>query len=183
MKRIGFLFGSILMVAISLPTYSQQTKPEGDHTTPAMQQSVQSGRFKLTFIVREMDEKGKLLNSREYEALVGLGPHGDPLTSIRTGARVPVRSSSMQYSYLDLGVNFDVQRFQVLSATRVAMNVQADLSRSDAAAQEGTPPIIRQNKWAGNEEMTLGERKVIFSSDDLTSKNKVQVELTVTEVK
>jgi hypothetical protein len=30
--------------------------------------------------------------------------------------------------------------------------------------------------------MVLGERKVIFSSDDLTSKNKVQVELTVTRV-
>lgn len=85
--------------------------------------------------------------------------------------------------YTDVGVNFDVNTFQVLSATRVVMNIRAELSSLDPSSdQTKGQPVIRQNKWSGNEQMVLGERKVIFSSDDLTSKNKLQIELTVTRV-
>jgi hypothetical protein len=84
---------------------------------------------------------------------------------------------------MDVGVNFDVRQFHVLSATRVEMTISAELSSFDSSSdQTKTQPGIRQNKWSGDEQMVLGERKVIFSSDDLTSKNKVQVELTVSRM-
>ncbi len=185
MKRtLGF---AVVMMALCLPVYGQQGTPaESKPAISAEQELGKDQRFRLAFVVREMDEKGKVLNSREYVAMSAAIPHrGDPQTSIRTGARIPVPTGpgSSQTMYTDVGVNFDVNTFQVLSATRVVMNIRAELSSLDPSSdQTKGQPVIRQNKWSGNEQMVLGERKVIFSSDDLTSKNKLQIELTVTRV-
>ncbi len=185
MKRI--LGIAVVMMAVCLPVYGQQaTAAESKPAASAAQELGKDQRFRLTFVIRETDEKGKALNTREYATMIGAIPQqGDPHASIRTGAKVPVPTGagSLQFTYLDIGVNFDINSFQVLSATRVAMRVQAELSSLDAAAKEALDhPVIRQNKWSGDEQLVLGERKVIFSSDDLTSKNKVQIELTVTRV-
>jgi len=185
MKRM--IFAAIMMGAISLTGLAQQpAAAEPNHVTPPAQELGHDQRFRLTFIIRETDENGKALNSREYETMIGAIPHrGDPNASIRTGARVPVPTGagSLQFTYLDIGVNFDINSFQVLSATRVAMDVHADLSSIDPVEKQiADHPVIRQNKWSGSEQMVLGERKTIFSSDDLTSKNRVQVELTVTRI-
>jgi hypothetical protein len=185
MKRI--LVFAVVMMAVCLSGYGQEIKAaEPNHAAPVAQELGHDQRFRLTFVVREADEKGKVLNSREYEAMIAATPHhAEPNASIRTGARIPAPNSpgSAMYSYMDVGVNFDILSFQVLSATRVAMDIHAELSSIDSAAKNPVnPPLIRQNKWTGNEQIVLGERKVIFSSDDLTSKNKVQVELTVTRV-
>ena len=178
MKRMIFVFAAAMMAAGALPGYAQQsTATEPSHTATVTQQPRLDQHFRLTFVVREVDEKGKVLNSREY--MVGVTDNA----SIRTGARLPMGTSSSQFTYNDVGVNFDVLRLQVLSATRVGMVVHAELSSLDPSPdQVKEPPVIRQNKWSGEEQMVLGERKVIFSSDDLTSKNKVQVELTVSRV-
>lgn len=185
MKRILVL--TVVMMAGCLSGYGQGTKAaEPNHAAPVAQELGHDQRFRLAFVIRETDEKGKALNTREYEAMIGAIPRqGEPSASIRTGARVPVPTGagSLQFTYLDIGVNFDINSFEVLSATRVAMNIHAELSSIDPSGKEVVDhPVIRQNKWSGNEQMVLGERKVIFSSDDLTSKNKVQVELTVTRV-
>ncbi|HZY73459.1 MAG TPA: hypothetical protein VFE22_10170 [Edaphobacter sp.] len=185
MKRIlGF---AVVMITVFLPVYGQQvTSAESKASAPVAQGLGHDQRFRLAFLVRETDEKGKVLNSREYIAMIAAIPHrGDPETTIRTGTKVPIPTGpgSSQVTYVDLGINFDVNAFQVLSASRVGMNIRADLSSGDPTSdQTKGPPVIRQNRWSGDEQMVLGERKVIFSSDDLTSKNKVQVELTVTRV-
>jgi hypothetical protein len=118
--------------------------------------------------------------------MIGAIPHqGAANVSIRNGVRVPVLTSGAvsQFTYQDVGANFDINSFTVMSSNRVAMNVGANISNIDTA-NKGTagPPLIRENKWMGNEQMVLGERRVIFSSDDLTSKNKLQVDLMVTRV-
>jgi len=186
MKR---MFGvAVIMMAVCLPGYGQQATAAESKTTASAAQSLgHDQQFRLAFVVRETDEKGKVLNSREYDAMVGANAHSsDSVVSIRTGARVPVSSgpgNSPQFTYMDVGVNFDVIHFVALSSNRVAMNVQAEVSSFDSTPDQGkTPPVVRQNKWHGDEQMVLGERRVIFSSDDLTSKNKVQVELMVTRV-
>lgn len=185
MKRmLGF---AVLMMAVCLPGYGQQaTAAESKPAASAAQELGKDQRFRLAFMVKEVDERGKVLNSREYDTMIGATPHhGEPNASIRTGARIPitVSSSSGEITYIDVGVNFDILSFQVLSTTRVAMDIHADLSSVDPASKGVTvPPVVHQNKWSGNEQIVLGERKIIFSSDDLTSKNKVQVELMVTRV-
>jgi len=180
MKRMTFVLAVVMMAGVSLAGYGQQsTATELSHAATVTQQAKPDQHFRLTFVVQEVDEKGKVLNSREY--VVGTAF----MASIRAGVKVPVPTSpgSSQFTYMDVGVNFDVRQFHVLSATRVEMTISAELSSFDSSSdQTKTQPGIRQNKWSGDEQMVLGERKVIFSSDDLTSKNKVQVELTVSRM-
>lgn len=184
MKRIlGF---AVVMMTVFLPVYGQQATSAESKPAAAAQELGHDQRFRLAFVVRETNEKGKVLNSREYVAMSAAIPHrGNPETTIRTGTKMPIPTGpgSSQVTYVDLGINFDVNAFQVLSASRVGMNIRAELSSVDPPSdQTKGQPVIRQNKWSGNEQMVLGERQVIFSSDDLTSKNKLQIELTVTRV-
>jgi len=146
-------------------------------------------RLRLVLTVRELDERGKVLNIREYAALVGARPasEGNGYAQIRTGAKIPVTTGSAsavqvgvstQFTYVDVGVNFDVRGIQWISPNRIRLNIDADVSSFDQALQGGHP-IIRDNKWSGSEQMNIGEQKELFSSDDLTSKNRVQVSLSV----
>ena len=184
MKRPAFVF-VILMIAATLPGYAQKSEPaKPTPAAPLAQPGRDQQYFRLTFVVREVNENGKVVNSREYvtnaaDSLSGLN------ASIRTGARVPISTGvGTQWQYIDVGVNFDVRQLHVLSQTSIGMKVDADLSSYDSSSEPTkSMPVIHQNKWSGDEQMTLGQPKVIFSSDDLTSKNKVQVELTVTKVK
>ncbi|MEO8737748.1 MAG: hypothetical protein ABI380_14560 [Edaphobacter sp.] len=185
MKRM--LRFAVVIMAVCLPGYGQQTTAaESKPANSAVQELGKDQRFRLTFVLRETDENGKVLNSREYEAMIGAIPRqGNPNVSIRNGIRMPVPTSptNSSYTYQDVGANFDINSFTVVSSNRVALNVSAEVSNIDSAAKNPVnPPLIRQNKWTGNEQIVLGERKVIFSSDDLTSRNKMQVELTVTRV-
>jgi hypothetical protein len=44
------------------------------------------------------------------------------------------------------------------------------------------PPVVRQNKWNSGVIVPLKKPTVVFSSDDLTTKRQMQVELTATPI-
>ena len=46
----------------------------------------------------------------------------------------------------------------------------------------GSAPMIRQNRWTSNVVVPLKKPTVIFSSDDLTTKHQMQLELTATPI-
>jgi len=60
--------------------------------------------------------------------------------------------------------------------------VSAEISGADTAAGDSSKMPIRQNRWMGDVEIPIGGRKVIFSSDDLSSKKTLQIELAVVPV-
>src|SRR5215471_13251745 len=97
--------------------------------------------YKLDFVVREV-EGAKVLNSRAFSTLVQADTPGmnSQSGSIRAGSKVPSGGS-----YLDIGVNIDVQRLKEVQSGDVALSVSADLSGT--AAEGGMPerPVIRQN--------------------------------------
>jgi hypothetical protein len=66
------------------------------------------------------------------------------------------------------------------------LHVGADIS-SIATGSENSPsnllpPVIRQNRWSSSVIVPLGKPTTIYSSDDITSKRKVQIELTATPI-
>ena len=104
-------------------------------------------------------------------------------SSIRTGAKIPVSTGgSGNFTYMDVGANFDVNRVRVVKGNRLAMGVTADISSFDPSANTEGRPTIRQNRWMADVEIPIGGRKVIFGSDDLSSKKGLQIELAVTPV-
>jgi hypothetical protein len=141
--------------------------------------------FQLTFTVRELDENGKVVNTRKYVTTAATGPlKNGGGGNIRTGAKIAVPNgpNSSQYTYLDVGANFDVSRVRVIKSNRVAMQVLAEISSFDSPATYGNMATIRQNRWAGEVEVPIGGRTVFFSADDLSSKKSMQIEIAVTSV-
>ena len=148
---------------------------------PAGRGAAEQPRLRLVFTVKELDSAGKVLNTREYQTMLAAQPIEGKTSraEIRSGARVPVPTGSSQFTYMDVGVNFDVGSVLWLSSNRIAMHVAADISSFDPGVEGNNHPIIRNNKWSSDEQMNVGEQKALFSSDDLGSKNRLQVSLAV----
>lgn len=148
--------------------------------------------YQVVFVAQEL-EGGKIINSRRYETDMALQGAGSGIGSIRTGSKIPIATGSYsgaqsqvqtQFTYVDIGVNLDFNHAR-LEGDRVFLLVTAEISSADAQSVIGGvhEPIIRQNKWNAGVTVPLGKPTVIFSSDDVSSKRTMQIELTVTPVR
>jgi len=135
--------------------------------------------FHLDLVVKELDG-GKVINARRYSTTVST----DAGTSvIRTGNKVPVTtgvsgSDNTQFTYVDVGVNIDCRGAKEIG-TDLALFVGAEIS---SAATASLHPLIRQTKWSSNVIVPIGRPTVVFSSDDVTTKGQMQLEVTATPV-
>lgn len=148
--------------------------------------------YRLDFVVKEVED-GKVINGRSYSTIMQSGERST--AQIRTGNRVPVTmtgSGPSNVQYFDVGVNIDCRPapmeradfIQLESEGRLALNISAEVS-SITGSQEAapaSPPIVRQNKWSSNVLISVKKPTVVFSSDDATSKRKMQLELTATPI-
>ena len=147
--------------------------------------------YRLDFVVKEVED-GKVINGRSYSTIMQSGERST--AQIRTGNRVPVSTGGDKSTvqYYDVGVSIDcrpapVERpdfIQLESEGRLALNISAEIS-SIAGSQEAapaSPPIVRQNKWSSNVLIPIKKPTLVFSSDDATSKRKMQLELTATPI-
>jgi hypothetical protein len=146
--------------------------------------AVPSKFYKLDFVVKEV-EGSKVLNARSYSLTVSedkLNEH----SMIRAGSKVPYSNADgSQYSYLDLGVSIDCYHVTEMHDT-MSLVIKADVS---SIVQEPAPssavmrqPVVRQNQWQAGVVVPIKKPTVVFSSDDLTTKRQMQVELTATPI-
>src|ERR1700683_4385802 len=143
--------------------------------------------YKLDFAVKEV-EGAKVLNSRTYSVMVSgvVVFREHELTtgscSIRTGSKIPF-STGKENTYLDVGVSIDCRSVKEAPGG-LNLHVDADVSSvvQESATSTNLAPVVRQNKWASSVLVPLKKPTVIFSSDDLTSKHQMQVELTATPI-
>jgi len=151
--------------------------------------------YRLHFAVAELDGLGKVTNTRSYEETIATTGGGQPVgdQQIKTGSRVPIvtgsygsnnpNSGNTQFQYIDLGVNLDVQDANE-RGDMLGFRLKAEISsiaRQTEIAGTGEP-VIRQNVWNSIVLVPVGKPTVVFSSDDLDSKGKMQVEVTATRV-
>ena len=134
--------------------------------------------FHLDFVVKEVDG-GKVVSARHYTASTATGDANLSGCSIRAGSKVPAPSSGGQFTYLDVGVNIDCRGSKEVDGN-LTLNVTAEVSSAITAS---TPPVIRQNRWNANVAVPLGKPTVVFSSDDMTTKGQMQLELTATPLR
>jgi hypothetical protein len=145
--------------------------------------------YHLVFVVQELDAAGKLVNSRTYTTSVSTDRNFRG--SMRTGSRIPVASgtyatekdgalTSLQYQYIDIGVNLDISHV-IETAGKLAMWLKAEISSvADASDPRTHQPVIRQNRWDAEALIPIGKPTVVFSSDALDSKGSLQVTVTAT---
>ena len=134
--------------------------------------------YKLEFTVREVDGT-RALSSRTYSMVAANSRADSPNFSIRAGSKVPIPSSPG--SFFELGVNIDCYAIRELE-NELSLNVTAEISSAQDATAP-TSPIIRQNKWSSSVVVPIRKPTLIFSSDDLTTKRQIQLELTATPIK
>jgi hypothetical protein len=137
--------------------------------------------YRLIFTLDEINDAGKVDNSRSYIATIVTGRPGGQ-QRIRTGSRIPIATGtaggSTQFQYLDLGVNFDVRQVKEVGDKVSSLAQEQHL----VAGSPVGDPVIRQNRWDSVVLIPVGKPTVVFSADDLDSKGKMQVELTATRM-
>lgn len=142
--------------------------------------------YKLEFVVKEV-EGTRVLNSRAYSVTASTDKGLLERCQIRTGSKVPLPATGPgvgagQFTYLDVGVNIDCSSLKE-TQVGVSLQVTADIS---SLPQESTVPVsgqvIRQNRWTSHIVVQPKKPTVIFSSDDLTTKHQMQLELTATPI-
>ncbi len=184
-----------VLMLVSGASFGQNKQSNDATAQPTAQTEPSDGRhYQVVFVAREV-EGGKVINSRRYETDMALQGPGSGSGSIRTGAKVPIVTGSYstgqgsnvqrQYTYQNVGVDLDFNRAR-LEGDRVFLSITAQISSADPSASDSTflhEPIIRQNKWDSGVTVPLGKPTVIFSSDDVSSKRTMQIELTVTPVR
>ena len=132
--------------------------------------------YKLDFVVKEV-EGTKVINARTYSGVIST----EHSCSIRTGSKVPY-STGNQYTFLDVGVSIDCRSVKETPGG-LTMNVDADISSVlESTTPTNLPPTVRQNKWASYVVVPIKKPTVLFSSDDLTTRHQMQVEVTATPI-
>lgn len=171
MRKLVILFCLLFTVPMLVqPAPAQET-----------QVAVPENHYHLELVVRELGEDGKAVNSRAYHTDISTKPSS--LSQVRTGTRIPVHVSSKEgdIQYLDVGVNIDCKDVHE-TAQGLALGISVEVSSlaTPGGVAEPTTPIIRQNRWSASTVLPIGKPMIVFSSDNLENKGKMQVEATVT---
>jgi hypothetical protein len=172
MRKIAILICLLAVVPVTfVQAQNSTTRPEVHY-------------YHLEFVVKELGDDGKVINSRVYNTNVS-SDNDSPISSVRTGTKVPVKTNDKgEINYIDLGVNLDCKRVKD-TPQGVAIEITAEISSLSKAPadSDAVAPIIRQNRWQGDPLLTLGKPTIIFSSDNLDNKGRMQVEVTATPVR
>ena len=170
----------VISALASLPLQAQ----EGAQPAP---QKPLPHYYKLNLTVKEANGSGQVVNARSYVATVMTE---GPMQSVRTGTRVPILTAGSstpnqppQFQYIDLGVNFDVRDVEEMGS-RLGLKLRAEVSSVGEQQNIGNfkEPVIRSNKWDSAVVIPIGKPTVVFSSDNLNDKGKMQVEVTATRI-
>ncbi len=180
MKQITFLIS--LVAAFVAPHFLwAQTGPETH--AQAVTASPEKRFYRLEFTVKQI-EAGRVINSRNYSMMLG----DQQRTSMRSGTRVPFKHGGNP-DYLDIGLNIDCER-AVETNGQLSLHLKAELtslakSPEDNSAEHnpGELPALRQNSWESDVVFPLRKATTLFSSDDLASKQNVQLEVLAIPIK
>lgn len=142
--------------------------------------------YRADFVVKEVDGSGHVSNSRSYSTMLATTNDRAP-NQIRSGDRIPIRVDTEgkgNIQYVDVGVNIDCDRVQEVDQ-RLAMSIKVEVTSVPPGTDLSAvgDPLIRQFRWNADILVSPGTPTTIFSSDDVGSKSKIQLEITATAMK
>lgn len=188
MKKIAL---GVILLAVAMMPVCLRAQDTTQGTPTSSEQTAPQHFYRLNLVVKELDETGKVVNTRGYFMTVGTTKPGHNETQmVKTGSRIPVLAGSSgsnggaaQFQYIDLGMNLAVRNVREMGDS-LSFTLVAEISsiaRQTEVAGMGEP-VIRQNSWDSAVILPIGKPTVVGSSDDLDSKGKLQVEVTATRI-
>ena len=192
MRKIAISFFLLAIVPFAGQAYAQdeQQTPAAGNVQESAKQTEQSVHYyHLDFVVEEIGENARAVNSRTYSCTVSTA-HNER-DSVRIGSRVPIATGSVpigngqvntQFQYQDVGVNFDVSEVHEVGG-KLAMSLGAELNSVSPVTHLGgqngiVEPVKHENKWHTPVLIPIGKSTVVFTSDDMDSKGGMQVIVT-----
>jgi hypothetical protein len=148
-----------------------ETKPQAD-----------AHYYRLQFVLKELGDDGHVVNSRTYDTNVATAGRS---SQVRAGTKIPVRTDDKnEIQYIDLGVNIDCDSAHD-TLQGIGLHISTEISsigNSPGSSQSGLP-VVRQNRWSSETLLPIGKPTVVFSSDNLENKGRMQVEVTATPIR
>lgn len=188
MRKIVISSFLLLTLAFADHAIAQDEQPKASENAKQAEPPVHY--YHLDFVVQEVGENGKPVNSRSYSCTVSTA-RGEQ-DSVRIGSRVPVATGpassgsepvNVQYQFEDVGVNFDVRQVQEVGS-KLAMHLGAEVTGTGPGVHIGSGsfavPVKYNNKWQTPALIPIGKATVVFTSDDIDSKGGMQVVVTAT---
>ena len=143
--------------------------------------------YRLTFTIIETDGS-KRVGVQHYAMVVAAGQR----TTLKQGSKVPIATGSYsatgataaqtQFTYVDVGMNFDVTLDEVVNGARLRSKVE-QLGIAEQTSGVGLQdPIIRQSVLEGTSFLTLGKPLVLGSIDIPGSTRHLDVEVVMEQI-
>ena len=135
--------------------------------------------FRLEYQIFELDG-AKRVNERSYTQLVNEGGSGN----LRVGSRVPIPAGDKGIQYMDVGLRIN-SRISEKEPGDVVLDADVDVSSFALSEQPDlkTSPVLRTLTQNVSTRPALGRPTLLSSVDDVNSRKRTQVEVTVTRVK
>jgi len=137
--------------------------------------------YRLEFVLKELGDDGRVVNSRTYYTDVATVGRS---SQVRAGTKIPVRTNDKnEIQYLDVGVNIDCDSAHE-TPQGLGLHISAEISSIATPTSGEVPsPVVRQNRWSSEALLPIGKLTVLFSSDNLENKGRMQVEVTATPIR
>jgi type II secretory pathway component GspD/PulD (secretin) len=143
--------------------------------------------YRLTFTTTETDGS-KRVGVQHFAMIVAPGQR----TTLKQGSKVPIATGSYsptgntgsqtQFTYIDVGMNFDVTLDELANGARLRSKVE-QLSMAEQTSGVGLQdPIIRQSVLEGTSFLTLGKPLVLGSIDIPGSTRHLDVDVVMEQV-
>lgn len=137
--------------------------------------------YRLTYTVTEMDGTTRV-SSHHYSMVVTPGQQA----TLKQGSRVPVTTGSAtgtlkeagQFSYVDVGMNFDA----TIDATSEGIRLRTSVDQSSVAEAKGAgpeSPVIRQATFKGTSYLVPGKPLKVGTFDLSDSNRHLDIEVTM----
>ena len=172
-KLICFVLLVILAGFYACPGLAQ----ESEKAKPAEKKSAET--YRLDIVVNELEDSHKV-NTRSYSVMLEEGNWG----KLRIGSRIPIQQQT-GIVYMDVGLSLDCRLHEGDSGLSLEVILEMNsfaIPEQGAEKLPSTPPL-RNFRTQTTSAVSLGKPTVITSADDMASKRRFQVEVTVTKVK
>lgn len=179
MKATTRIFLAMLLTIVPALALAQEKPAEPKHF------------YRLLLRLQDVDANGKVINTRSYTT--SIATQDLMKESIRTGSRIPVTagsystgqviSANTSYNYQDVGVDVDAMDAKD-GEGELSFYLTVDVKSLVPPSEKPLPaPITRNNRWSSRVSVPINKPTIVFSSDNLEDKGKMQLEVTATPEK
>lgn len=146
---------------------------------PASRQERPKSTFRLDYVLSET-EGGKRTNERTFSMTVNEGSQGQ----LRSGTRVPITVGDKGVQYMDVGLKISGRATERDGDLTLDSEIEmSTFAIPEQASEAKGNPILRTVSQSLSTRPALGKVTVLSTLDDLNSRKRMQVEVTVTRLK